>query len=473
MIFRVRAYRALFAGAAVCALATASRADDAAAGSTVSPLVVTAPSSISDPRDLPTTTESISADEIARTINATTVEDALKNQPNIFVRRRHIGDTQAPMTTRTSGVGSSARSLIYADGVLLSALIGNNNGAASPRWGMVSPGEIEKIELLYGPFSAAYAGNSIGAVVNIVTRMPQAFEADGRVSVGTQGFSQYATKDGYPTWAAAGGIGDRRGPFAWRLSISHLDTQGQPLTIMTALRPATPGPAGTVVTGAFADRNRTGLAIAVLGAGAMEDQRQDNAKLKLEWEMSPKLTASYLLGYFGNRDDAHAETYLRDAAGAPAYSGLLNIDGFTYNVPASTFSNGVYHLQEEHWMQALTLRGEPSATWRWQAIATAYDFGTDEQRTPSVALPAALIGGPGTILDLSGTGWRTLDANATWTPAGRLANRDLRGPHRPLRTGQQPLQHRATGSPAPRGALAAISRGKTETDALFVEDAGR
>jgi hypothetical protein len=43
------------------------------------------------------------------------------------LRKRHVGDTQAPVTTRTSGVGASARSLVYADGVPLSALIGNNN----------------------------------------------------------------------------------------------------------------------------------------------------------------------------------------------------------------------------------------------------------------------------------------------------------------------------------------------------------
>ena len=70
------------------------------------------------------------------------------------MRKRHIGDTQAPLATRTSGVGASARSLIYADGVLLSALIGNNNSFASPRWGMVSPEEIERVDVLYGPFSA-------------------------------------------------------------------------------------------------------------------------------------------------------------------------------------------------------------------------------------------------------------------------------------------------------------------------------
>ncbi|WP_372782142.1 TonB-dependent receptor [Phenylobacterium sp.] len=467
MTFRYRALRcALFAGAALCATPALAAEDDDAGPHTVSGIVVQGEAQTQ--ADQPLSTRTLTAQDIATTVNATTVEDALKYLPNVFVRRRHIGDTQAPMTTRTSGVGSSARSLIYADGVLLSALIGNNNGTASPRWGMVSPEEIEKIEVLYGPFSAAYAGNSIGAVVNITTRTPQTFEADARTSAGVQGFKDYATKDSYPTWEAAGGLGDRLGPFAWRLSVSHLDTHGQPLSFMTALRPAAPGAAGIPVSGAIADRNRIGQAIAVLGAGGIEDQRQDNAKLKLEWEINPKLTAGYLVGYFGNRDDAHAETYLRDASGAPVYAGSLNIGGFTYAIPASTFASGVYHLEERHWMQALTLRGEPTANLRWEAIATAYDFGVDEQRTPTTALPAALNGGAGTILDLSGTGWRTLDAKAVWTPAG--AHAVTLGVHTDRYELGNDRYNTADWISGARGALAASSRGKTETDAVFLED---
>ena len=61
---------------------------------------------------------------IATTIHAQTVEDTLKYLPSLVVRKRHIGDSQAPIATRTSGLGASARSLIYADGAILSALVG-------------------------------------------------------------------------------------------------------------------------------------------------------------------------------------------------------------------------------------------------------------------------------------------------------------------------------------------------------------
>ena len=42
---------------------------------------------------------------------------------------------------------------------------------------MVTPEEIERVDVMYGPFSAAYPGNSAGAVVDYVTRMPTQLEA--------------------------------------------------------------------------------------------------------------------------------------------------------------------------------------------------------------------------------------------------------------------------------------------------------
>jgi iron complex outermembrane receptor protein len=131
--------------------------------------------SIAQKYQLPATIESIDAEQMAESINVINTEDALKYLPSLIVRKRNFGDQQSPLATRTSGLGQSARSLIYADGFLLSSLIGNNNASASPLWSLVTPEEVERIDVMYGPFSAAYPGNSMGAVVEISTRMPHKF----------------------------------------------------------------------------------------------------------------------------------------------------------------------------------------------------------------------------------------------------------------------------------------------------------
>ena len=78
------------------------------------------------PTQLPTTLEGISAAELEKSINATDAEDALKYLPSLLVRKRYIGDyNHAVLSTRASGTGNSARSLVYADGIPLSNLLGN------------------------------------------------------------------------------------------------------------------------------------------------------------------------------------------------------------------------------------------------------------------------------------------------------------------------------------------------------------
>ena len=423
------------------------------------------------PQALPISTQSVSAEQIVATVNAMTVEDTLKYLPNVFVRRRHIGDTQAPITTRTSGVGSSARSLIYADGVLLSALIGNNNSTASPRWGMVSPAEVARIDVLYGPFSAAYPGNSIGSVIQITTRDPQGFEATLDAANSRQDFSAYATDDSYDATSVSAGIGDRAGPFSWRVSATHLDSHGQPLGFATVARPAAASVAGAPVSGAFADVNRTGAPIFVLGATGLEHQIVDNATVKVVFEPLQSLRLAYAAGLFVNNDDASAQTYLRDVAGAPVYAGGLNIGGYAVNVPAGAFSNGVYSFDERHLMQSLSAKWRPSANLRLEAIASLYDYQQDRQRLPTTALPVALTGGSGALVDMSGTGWRTFDVSLTWSPQGPDELNQLRiGAHQDRYALASHRFNTADWRSGPPLALASASEGRTETSAIFAED---
>jgi iron complex outermembrane receptor protein len=411
----------------------------------------------------PATTESVDAERLVETTTLLNAEDALRYLPSLLVRKRHIGDTQAPLATRTSGVGASARSLIYADGVLLSALVGNNNNFASPRWGMVAPEEIARIDVLYGPFSAAYPGNSIGAVVNITTRLPEKAEGSLRVASSVQSFDQYGTHGTFPATELSATAGDRFGPFAIFASANHLASLGQPLAYVTAARPAATSTSGIQATGAVPDLNRAGAPIDVLGAGGIERQRQDNLTLKLALEATPTLRFTWLGGLFLNDTQASAETYLSAAAGVPLYAGALNLDGHLVNVPASAFSNNVYRLDEHHWMQALTVEGGKSGGLQWRAIGSIYDYAKDLQRIPSGALPAANAGGAGAIVDMAGTGWRTLDLDA------RLKGFSAGGHFDTFRL-ESDRYAAADWLRGPEGALTQASRGRTQTAALWGQD---
>ncbi|TXC69567.1 TonB-dependent receptor [Sphingomonas ginsenosidivorax] len=430
-------------------------------------IVVTARKSVS--QDQPATRASIDAATIAATVNAVNVEDTLKYLPSLLVRKRHIGDTQAPLATRTNGVGASARSLVYADGALLSALIGNNNTNASPRWGLVSPQEIARIDVLYGPYSAAYPGNAIGAVVTITTRLPERLEATITAGTNLQTYDQYGTHEKLPAYQLGATLGDRFGPLALFGSYDHVTSNSQPVLFVTASRPATASGAGTPVTGGYDDVNRTGAPIRVLGASGIEHQQQDRFKLKAALDVTSAIRLTYVGGLFRNDTDAVAQTYLRDAAGTPVFAGTVNSDGRAYTLAPAAFSGGTYAFDERHWSHALSATGIGAVD--WQVIGTLYDYAHSVQRSPTVVLPAAHGGGAGTITRLDGTGWATLDAKASFdaTPAHRIGL----GAH--LDRFELASDRYATDDwiSGREGQLNLASRGKTRTAALWAQDAWR
>ncbi|HKE92686.1 MAG TPA: TonB-dependent receptor plug domain-containing protein, partial [Povalibacter sp.] len=235
---------------AACALSHAACAEDTEPVRTLGTVTVIGTRPTSLPTQIPTTIEGVTADEIADTVNASDAEDALKYFPSLLVRKRYVGDyDHAVLASRASGTGNSARSMVYADGILLSNLLGNG-ATYTPRWGMVTPEEIERVDVLYGPFSAAYPGNSVGAVVDYVTRMPEQFEAHLRASSFAQQFDVYSTRETYGGYQASASVGNRFGRWAAWIDYNRLDSDSQPLSYANRLVSAgVPGTAGIPVTG--------------------------------------------------------------------------------------------------------------------------------------------------------------------------------------------------------------------------------
>ncbi len=410
----------------------------------------------------PATRSTVTARQIETKINAVNVEDTVKYLPSLVVRKRNIGDTQAPLATRTSGLGASARNLIYADGALLSALIGNNNTSASPRWSLVSPQEIERIDVLYGPFSAAYPGSSIGAVVNITTRLPDKLEATAQALANLQDFELYGTDRYLRSYQYSGSVGDRFGPFAFFASATHTDSKTQPISFVTAIRPAAPGAAGTPTVGGYDDFNRTGSPIRVFGAGGLEHHRQDMLKLKTAFDISPAVRIAYTGGLFLDETSGRVESYVRNAAtGAPIYSGAINSGGYGYSLATSAFASGIYLRDARHWSHTLSIGGAGGA-FDWKLIGTLYDFGREIQRTPT-----AVTGAAGNVTRLDGTGWRTLDGSLGWNSGGNT----LRiGAHLDQYEINSNRYSTADWQARAQGALNQASRGKTRTAAIWAEN---
>ena len=371
------------------------------------------------PTQIPTTIEGITGEQVENRINATDSEDALKYFPSLNVRKRYIGDyDHAVLASRASGTGNSARSLVYADGILLSNLLGNGANF-TPRWGLVSPEEIERVDVLYGPFSAAYPGNSVGVVVDFQTRMPEKFEAHVKLSGFSQQFAQYATDDRFSGKQGSASIGNRNGAWSWWVDVSRLDSNGQPIAFANKLvSSGVASSAGLPVSGAIADKNPANKDWLILGATSQAHTIQDHAKLKLAYDVTPTLRASYTLGWWGNEATRGSESYLRDSAGVPAYRGdannFINIGGKRYELKASDFAPTIGSL--DHLMQGVSLKSHTRGVWDWELAASIYDYRKDLVRTPTVPVPDPRTSGHGNVTDQGGSGWNALALKGTWRP---------------------------------------------------------
>jgi iron complex outermembrane receptor protein len=343
-----------------------------------------------------------------------------------------------------------------------------------PRWGMVTPEEIERVDVMYGPFSAAYPGNSAGAVVDYQTRMPTRFEAHAKLGYSSQPSELWGIKASYRAWQASASVGSRAGDWSWWLNVNRTDSEGQPLTFATRLA-STGGavtPAGTAVTGAVLVPNSSNQPWYMLGAGTQYNTVQDHLKIKLAYDLSPTLRASYVMGLWRNDSDGNSASWLRDAAGNPVYKGPIVIDGKQF----AALTGGDFGLTREqllHVMQGVSVKSRTGGSWDWELAASLYDYRKDDKRQNAAAnpQPGAWTGGAGTLADGSGTGWNTLAAKGIWRPAGTAHVVDFG-----LQQDSYQLRYLTSGiagnylSDAP-GALAANVRGNTRLQSAYAQDA--
>lgn len=472
--------------------AAATAADSPATPAVVDSVTITGVRQLPAPY-VTNTTESVTAGQITESINAATTAGVLQYLPSVHVRERYIGDRNGILVMRLNSSTASAQTTVYADGLLLSNFL-NNSFSTAPRWGMVSPEEIERIDTSYGPFSALYSGNSAAGVVKITTRMPTRFEAHARLDLFGQRFRLYGA-DGYFGGGHANvALGSASGDWSYWIGVDHLDSRGQPQTFGNATpKTGAPAAAGTFteVSGSavFRDTDTAGRPRIIVATTGIDRTVQDMAKLKLSYRLSPGLIAQYTLGLWLNDSQGSVDSYLRNAAGQTVYNAgaslanpfkFVRIDGQDYTVSAAVPSRS----RSEHWMHGLSLATRTGGFWDAELAFSQYRQAIDVSRTaaPTSGLDAGL--GPvrpgGQVTYADGTGWQTADLSGTWRSDGQLGSRHtvsfgLHHDHYQLAN----VTYGTAASPVPdwllggTGTLGTNSYGQTRTQALYAQDEWR
>ena len=241
------------------------------------------------------------------TRNIKTVDEALDTLPGVFNRRQSLTDTQSSILLH--GIPDQKRTLILKDGVTL-----NNGYDGSVSFTGLSTENIEKIEVVQGPFSSLYGGNAMGGVVNIITKMPEKREFTLESGYGSSWNRGQSLDDLQKYYVSYGDkLADK---FSLLFDYGYKSTNGFSKYLNVVSTQPTAG-----ITGWSYTTDTTGKPRYLIGDKGDNTWWDENIGIKAQYDFSnvSKINASFArVRYKYNYDDPH--TYLQDASGNPVYS---------------------------------------------------------------------------------------------------------------------------------------------------------
>ena len=342
-------------------------------------------------------------------INVTTTEDVVKYEPSLVIRRRFIGDSNGTLGIRGSNMFQTSRSMVFADGVPLHYLLESRwNGA--PRWTMVSASEIAQVEVLYGPFSAEYSGNSMGGVVLIETAIPQEreFHIDG--SFFTQEFDDYGFDDNVSGFKGFMSFGDKVGDLSYFLSYNHLENDSQPQTFRDTGTDDSSD--ASTASGGIVENNKTGAERVWYGDTGVVNTITDNYKFKLGYDFGDWSTLLNVAYEDRRSTTDSANSYVKDDAGNTLWSASNEIqDGLIFSFNSNKLN--VSESYRESLSIGLRVKGDISEIAQLEVNINHFDILRDETRS-SAANPSYSNYTPaGEIEDYDDSGWKTAEVKLT------------------------------------------------------------
>ncbi|MDQ7032274.1 MAG: TonB-dependent receptor [Desulfonauticus sp.] len=259
--------------------------------------------------------------------NIKTLDEALRNVSGIFLRRgKGLMDTLAAVSLR--GLPEQKRTLILIDGIPL-----NNAYTSGVEWNSLALDNIERIEVVKGPFSALYGGNAMGGVINIITKTPERRQFNFKLGYGSHSTAIWSVYYGDK-------ITDK---LTFVLGYEGKDTDGYINDYYVKKASYTTSTPGIPVTGwkkvAYkGDPDSPGYIFGDKGKNWIKTHNF-NSKVNLSLTDTTKLSLFFQQnGYKYGYEDG--KSFLRDLNGEIVDSGIVEIEGNNYKVYPYYFLGG-------------------------------------------------------------------------------------------------------------------------------------
>jgi iron complex outermembrane receptor protein len=372
-------------------------------------VLVTATRGASGRETSPASASIVTRTEIERRA-VTSVDQALAPVEGVAAYRvRGLADNEAGIGMRGFSGRASGQSRVL---VLLDGQPINNGYTGAVNWTAIAIGDVDRVEVVRGPFSSLYGGNAMGGVINVITRPIDRRSAEVFTQYGSNQTVTASARASVRLWSRLG------------LGVSYEDQRTDGYQNQEALRTAVDStPAGGIqVTGVTRYLTRTGTVNYAVGLRGDNSVERDGVRARAEYTFGPRSFGSFQ--YVRQATEYGYDPYTttvratadqpgvgQPAAGQPLDSGnvVFEEDGrwrritlvpSAYLGPAGSTTS---HLYQGQW-----LRSAASGDWRVQG--GMLDVPRDRVGQPGTA--ATLAGGPGSLtLQAS----RNMFATAQWT----------------------------------------------------------
>ena len=172
-------------------------------------IVVTASRSPENLKDAPVKMTIISGSELAKS-NAPSIDTYLKQIPEINFSYPLFAEKNA-RTITLRGFSDQGHTLVLIDGIPI-----NSPHQDRVEWGLVTPENIERVEIAYGPMSSLYGSSAMGGVINILTKIPrEKSQSMIKTTAGNLG-----------AYSLSGAQSGRQDKFAYSVNVRSFHTNG-------------------------------------------------------------------------------------------------------------------------------------------------------------------------------------------------------------------------------------------------------
>ncbi|TDF36364.1 TonB-dependent receptor [Alteromonadaceae bacterium M269] len=348
--------------------------------------------------------------DVMNSISVQTIEDAIAYEPSLVVRRRFIGDPNGVIGIRGSNVFQGTRSQVFADGLPLHYHL-QTRFAGAPRWSLVSPSEVEQVDVIYGPFSAEYSGNAIGGVVNITTKTPEKRRLVLEGAFFSQEFDLLNRDDRFNGGKAYIGYEDKIDNLTIFASYNRLDNESQPLTQYFGT--TTESDQGTSVVGGIEGIEAQGRDAIFYADSGPEDALTELYKVKLGYDLGNYQLRGTIAYEERSRDERQTRNLLEDESGTPFFNGTANSDGRSFRVRGSNLQNRTQ--DRDSLLVGFGVSGLIANTdWAFDGFYSRFEIIDDREirtgRSPADPDFVSVNENFGSrITEFDDTGWQTLD----------------------------------------------------------------